>query len=749
MFERISDWIAGLVVAAPRRLIIASLLLTAALGVFSYRIHILDDLTRVIPESSPVRQAMTRLEQTFGPSETVVIMATAPGGDIFEADFLGRLQRFTTALAAQRPFMRVQGLATLNIYERDEEGTLKPRPILDRAPASDSDVTRIRQDVLGDADISRAFVSRDRAHTAIYVDPKKHYADSEILAAIEAARADVAPFEIATTGMPVIRAATTQAIRHDMAVMIPFVVLILTAFLGWTFRTATGVILTVLIVGFAILPGAGLMGLLGIPMTAINNTFPVLILAIACAGAIHILSVYYRRLKQGFTREDAVRSVVGELTLPVLIAAMTTAVGFLSLMLSPIPPIGVLGWVVALGVVWAWFLSTFVLPAVLLLLPIPRRVVDGEHRGDWFFERLSALVTQRPRTVLLVISVGLVVVAAMGMPRLTRETRVERFFSEDTPARRDAELIDEVFRGSTPLEVIVHADVKQAAVLRQVATFARAVQDLPQVGSVDSILAILERLFEGLLGMREIPDDDFMVSQALLMYSLSTPPEQLQRFVATDEQSFRVTIRMPNLAPDELEGVLKQVRALADKHLTGLDVEMTGKALFLSELSAMVVSSAMRSVLFSLGLVFLICLITFRSLSAGLEGMAPLAVAVLGVFGTMGLLGIPLTIASALVSAIVIGVGVDYGVHVLSRWSLHHGTDLEHRVSETIAEVGRPILLNAVAVGFGLGVLSLSQFQPIQHLGMLSVLAMATSSFGALLVIPALKMLRKPQGDSQ
>ena len=104
--------------------------------------------------------------------------------------------------------------------------------------------------------------------------------------------------------------------------------------------------------------------------------------------------------------------------------------------------------------------------------------------------------------------------------------------------------------------------------------------------------------------------------------------------------------------------------------------------------------------------------------------------------------GIPLTIASALVSAIVIGVGVDYGVHVLARWRLLHGTAFDQRVSQTIAEVGRPILLNAVAVGCGLGVLALSQFQPIRHLGALSIIAMFTAALGAMIVIPALKSLQ-------
>lgn len=733
--------IAAAVVSRPWLFIVVTLLLTLSLGSGALKIRVQDDLTQVVPPDAPVRLAMTELETTFGRAETVVVMLKRRSGDIFDPDFLAVLVDVYTRLSNARPLARVQGLPGVNRYVRDAQGALSAQPLLAAPPAA-TEVAALREAIVGDATIRRAFLSQDMTATALYVDPKANADDSDVAAAIADAVAAVgADVSVHTTGMSVVRGATTAAIRHDMMVLVPVVAVVLLGLLAIAFRTFGAVMLTLLIVSFSILPGAGLMGFLGVPLTAINNTFPVLILSIASAGAIHILSIFYLRQREGFTKHAAVLAVVEELTLPVFIAAATTAAGFVSLMTSPLPPIGTLGWVVAVGVIWSWWMSTFVLPAALVLMP-ERRVSQNEMP---LVQRVVAYLADLPlkhsRTLVLFILVSLGVVLALGLPRLKRETRVERFFAPTAPVRIDSDAIDAAFRGSTPLEIIVREDVKDPEVLRRVAAFSKAVQEVEHVGSADSIADVVLRMQEGFTGERKIPDDRTQLAQLLLLFSFSVPPEQYQRFVATDEQSLRITVRMPNLAPDELDATLERIQEIVARELAGLDVAVTGKALFLSELNRMVVRSAVRSMGFSLLLVFVICWFTFRSLREGLEGMSPLFVTVLGIFGIMGLVGVPLTVASALVSAIVIGVGVDYGVHVLARWDLLKGLDHAEHVRKTIAEVGRPILLNALAVGAGLGVLALSQFQPIQQLGMLSVTTMLMAAVGALLIIPLLKTL--------
>lgn len=738
--------IADLVLRFPRTILVVGLLLTLAAGAGLLRIEISNDLRETIPHDNPVRIALDRLEDLFGSSETVVATIRHPSKASFTPEVLSDVMRVSTRLKRTRGVARVQSLATADKFERNEEGSLEVTKILESAPETATVAASVRAKVLDDPDLRDAFVADDEGSLAIYLDPKPTVSDAELVEGIRRVLEKVLPgYEVHLTGMPPVRSATDRTIKRDLLLLIPVVAVVLTLILALALRLVSGVVFTLLLIFLSILPAAGVMGVAGIPLSAQTNMFPILILAIACADSIHILTTYYQRLRGPHEKRSAVHSVVSELGLPVFLTSITSAAAFLSLLGSPIPPMAGLGVVVAVGIMWAWLLSIFVLPAVLLLMPEPtpprlRRIglqgpldrivrITHDHSG-WTFSV----------TFLLIAAIG-----GIGIPTLEREVSPEKMFAAGSAVRTDASAIDDAFQSGSPMEVLVEADVKDPEVLSKVYAFSRAVTGIPQVGSVDGIASVVARITDSLTGTREIPDDRTRVAQALLLYSISGSPDRYQRLVATRGDALRVTVRLPNLPPAELEKVVADVDELVERELEGLDVTYTGKALLMLELSRLVVRSALVSISFSLLLVFAICAITFRNLWEGIEGMAPLLVAIVIVYGLMGFVGVPLTVATALISSIVIGVGVDYGVHVLARFDLLPQLGLRERVEETVHEVGRPILFNAFAVASGLAVLALSRFEPIRQLGLMAVMAMAAAALGALVLIPTMKTIRRKE----
>lgn len=741
MLRRLADWI----IRAPWLFIAVALAFSLALGSGARLIRINDDLTTIVPDNNPVKQAALELEKLFGASETIVLMIKTQGGSIFEPAFLAELAALKERLENARHVARVLGLATLDRYYRDQDGALQSAPLLALAPDDVSAAAAIAAFVNADADIQRAFVSPDGKATAVYVDPKGKPVDRELLAVLNDALAPTrAKYAVYWTGMPVIRDATARSIRSDLLVLMPTVVLVLIAILAFSLGTASGVTLTFFVIVLSILPAAGLMGYLGLPLTAVNNTFPVLILATGCGYAVHIITGYYHRLRAGREKREAIVRALRELGAPVFLSALTTTAGFISLMTSPLPPIGILGLVVATGVVAAWALAMLALPALLSLFSPPRRMASNAPLG-WLergLELIWSAPLKQPAALAAVIVLTLAGLIGYGIPRVVRETRVERFFFENEPARVDAEAIDAAFRGSTPLEIVVKHNVNDPLAQQKALDFAAAAQQLPYVGSVDSIANVVARMQEAFVGRRGIPDSEDQVAQALFMYSLSVPPERYRRFVESEGKAFRITVRVPNLAPAELDLAVSELQALAAKHLSGLEIKITGKALFLRELSDLMVQGSINSILSSVALVFLMVALSFRSLREGLESAVPIAVAVVGVFGIMGVFGLPLTIATTLVTSIVIGTGVDFAVHMQSSWNvLRDEKDLRWRLSHALHDCGYRILVNAFGVGCGLGVLAFSHFEPIRQLGMLAVVSMLGAALGALWIIPLLKMV--------
>ncbi len=179
----------------------------------------------------------------------------------------------------------------------------------------------------------------------------------------------------------------------------------------------------------------------------------------------------------------------------------------------------------------------------------------------------------------------------------------------------------------------------------------------------------------------------------------------------------------------------------------GYTVETVGTSKIMYALTQLITASQTRSILISLLLVFVILTINYRSLFAGIIGIIPIGLTVLINFGVMGLLKIRLDISTAMVSAVSIGIGIDYTIHYLSyyRYERLRSDDLEQVARNTLQGVGKAIIFNAVAVAGGFLVMLLSNFTPLNYFGLLVALTMITSSTASLTLLPILLEIIKPR----
>jgi predicted RND superfamily exporter protein len=155
-------------------------------------------------------------------------------------------------------------------------------------------------------------------------------------------------------------------------------------------------------------------------------------------------------------------------------------------------------------------------------------------------------------------------------------------------------------------------------------------------------------------------------------------------------------------------------------------------------LSQSVTANQFKSLGFALVLVAIILSIAFRSVTAGLLASAPTGLALLIIYGTMGLLGIRLDIGTSMLASLIIGAGVDYAVHVLSAWYAHDDEPISMAALRATARVGPAVWTNAVMVAVGFFVLTLGEARPLKNVGGLTAAAMIVSALVTFLVIPIL-----------
>jgi len=156
------------------------------------------------------------------------------------------------------------------------------------------------------------------------------------------------------------------------------------------------------------------------------------------------------------------------------------------------------------------------------------------------------------------------------------------------------------------------------------------------------------------------------------------------------------------------------------------------------------VQSQLISIIISLVMVFLIISISYRSAMAGAISIVPLSLSILLNFAVMAFLGIKLNIGTALVGSVAIGIGVDYIIHYLAAYYREWQISKEGFLARAYGSSGKAIMINAISVGAGFGVLALSEFNILAQFGLLVALTMATASLSALIVLPVLLNWLKP-----
>jgi predicted RND superfamily exporter protein len=205
----------------------------------------------------------------------------------------------------------------------------------------------------------------------------------------------------------------------------------------------------------------------------------------------------------------------------------------------------------------------------------------------------------------------------------------------------------------------------------------------------------------------------------------------------------KTTVQLRTLGESDTNRALEEIyRFVEDRFPRDIKVTVGGSALVEASLNRQVVRSQLISVIVSLCLVFLIIAFSNRSLAAGLIGITPLFISILLNFGVMGFLGIKLNIGTSMIASLAVGIGIDYTIHYMEAFKREYA---KRGIKASFAVSGKAIIINAVSVGAGFGVLFFSRFNMLGDFGLLIALTMGASALVSLTVIPALLLVFKPK----
>ena len=694
------------------------------------------------------------------------------------------------------PVVEVTSISNTDDIYGSEEG-LTIEKIFEVIPGTPGEMKSLRRRVLENDLFRNSFFSEDGRRTGIFVELAMDEDDSENLYSTYIALKRI--FEENPgidkhyiAGFPIVAATLRKVIDQDTQRFFPFVALLAVFLLWLTFRRPSGIAVPMLVVGFSILFTLAIMVVFEVPLNTITSALPVFLISIGVADGIHMFSEYRENRIEGLPREKAVCLMLDKLALPVTMTSITTAVGFLSLTVSDIVPIFTFGIFVAVGTLLAMLLSLIFIPALLMVLPEKvsvsqegfgkdEKLSSGVHQVNFMdrliqksLEVMTSWVLLNARPVLLA-ALAICSISIYGLSQVKVESSLESYFQADAPlviANRAMEKMS----GSRTINIVItktgeKEPWKNPDNLKVVEEFQEFLANEPRVKRTLSLVDLIKRIsyafnenrkefnrlpngFEFLESevifeengqtekrtvKREISGRN-LIAQYLVLYE-NSGGDVLSDVVDSEYLNLNLAVTISSNSTTEEEKLLQSIEDYAVRQFPrGFSMTSSGMVPINVATSNEVVTSQIRSLSGSILAVFLMLALIFRSVNRGLMGMIPLVFTVLFNFGVMGFFDVHLDIGTALVSSIVIGIGVDYSIHYLSRMfhELGDGTELHDAISNTVRRSGKAITSNAVTVGFGFLALSVSEFLPLVTLSWMILLTLNISALATMILIPAL-----------
>jgi uncharacterized protein len=324
-------------------------------------------------------------------------------------------------------------------------------------------------------------------------------------------------------------------------------------------------------------------------------------------------------------------------------------------------------------------------------------------------------------------------------------------FVSTSPVAINADMVNRHFGGSTEIAVMVAGDIQDPVVMKKIDALERDLRKTDGVGYTLSIAQVVRKMNQAVHGgdaaFDSIPDSREGIAQLFLLYSMGGAPEDFERMVDFEYEHAVLLVRVSSLATSEIKAIVDHIQDRVDADFAGLEVTVGGFGTVFADLVDAVVMGQVSSLALSMVVVAVQDALVFWSIEAGLWSMVPLLVAVPMLFGLMGFSGIELNVVTAMLSSIMIGVGVDYTIHFLWRFReiRRTGVSREDAIRETLQTVGRGVVMNAMSVMAGFSVLFLSNFLPVRFFGFLVVVSIGGCLLAALFLMPPLMLLFKPR----
>ena len=744
-----------------RWLVIAAAAVAAAVvGSGAARIEFLNNYRVFFSEQNPELVAFEDLQATYTKNDNFLFVLEPADGDVFTSETLSAVEQLTEA-AWQIPYaLRVDSLSNFQHSYGVEDDLIVEDLFRDAASMSAEEIARRRDIALQEPLLENLLVTPDSAATAINVVLQYPEAElTEVPEAVAHAReirdllaAEFPDVDVSLTGVSMLNNAFAEVGMSDLGVLVPAMFAVIVVLTVLILRSVSATAATLAVIVFSAMIAMGWAGFMGIGLTPISGSAPIIILTLAIADSIHILLSLRGAMRNGMNKRDAIVEAMRLNFVPVSITSLTTIIGFLALNFSDSPPFWHLGNITSVGIAAAWLASITLLPAVISLLPWRVTQSSQDTRAERAMSALADFVAARPGRVLVGVG-GAALLLAAFIPTLQLNDQWTQYFDQSVEFRQETDKALEHF-GLYPIEFSLPArtagGVSDPEYLEYLEQFTQYLRTESGVLHVYSFSDIMKRLNRNLHGddpaYYRIPFVRDEAAQFLLLYELSLPYGlDLNDRINIDKSATRVTATLTNVSSVRAREFLADSQTWMQTNLPEwMQAEPTSAAVMFTHIASRNVRNMVTGTLIAVALISVILMLALRSARLGLLSLVPNGVPILSTFGAWALLIGEVGFSVATVASISLGIIVDDTVHLLTKYTRARneraGTAAD-AIRYAFRNVGVAVVVNTVILTAGFLVLVTSAFRINVDMGLLTALSIVFALILDFLLLPALLIL--------
>ncbi|MFA4640876.1 hydrophobe/amphiphile efflux-3 (HAE3) family transporter [Pyrococcus kukulkanii] len=712
------------------------LLILSAYGLTQLRFE--SDLSKQLPEDLEAVKSYFTLQNEFGTGGSaliyVKIKSTEEVSDIRDPRIIRAMYNLEQRLKQREYVTGTFSLADLCVQ------------ILGRLPRNYEEVNFVLSMLPEKA--RKGLISEDYSSTIIIVNMNRERNQKALVRIYNDIESDIKRsnfpqgVNVVLTGDLGITYKVLEMLQNDMNRTMAVAGVIVVLILLYFYKSPIRMLVPLIPLVFGVVMTLGFMGLLGIPLDIATSTIGAMIIGMGIDYGVHVTNRYYEERAKGEPPEVAAEEAIAETGKALLGAALTTIAGFLALSISTLPSLKRLSVTLVMGLGLTALNAVIVTPALAILEEDFRRVVlkkeeiisigGGEGKIAFIFGKWGAWIKRFPWTALLI---ALIIsgVSFYGLSKVTTEVRLEKMIPMDLPEIQALLDIRSEFGGQDEVYVLIRADdVRDPTLIRSILRFEREIKADSYINNVFSAESIADEVLQK---YGYIPQDKEKINEALEGSSLISSDYSMT-IVKFKGNFMGVTQSEFNRIMEYFEEQIRQTN-----FPPGTKVELAGDAYLNYVLNNLVNEELGKISTIGTIIVVLVVFFIFRRPTVATAMIMPMFLGALWTIGYMGLAGIPFSQTLAGVVSMIVGLGVDYGMHITHRFLEELREGNKTPIITAMESVGPGILVGALTTAGGFLALLTAQLTAIHDFGRVLAVGIFASMFSAYLVTPTILQL--------